>query len=85
MLAYLSGTIDCCLTLGGKSGPHQTLVGYCDSDYAGDFKTRRSTTGFCFKYRHSAISWSSVQPATVATSTCEAGYMALSEAVKEAI
>jgi hypothetical protein len=61
------------------------LIGYCDSDYGGDLETRRSTTGHCFMFRGSLISWGSTRQTTVATSTCEAEYMALTEAAKEAI
>jgi len=83
-LAYLKGTIDKVLTL-GQLGNENSLIGYCDADYAGDMETRRSTTGYCFKLLGSTISWTSIRQSTVATSTCEAEYMALAEAAKEAI
>jgi hypothetical protein len=84
-LAYIRKTTELVLTLGGTGSGKGRLIGYCDSDYAGDLETRRSTTGFVFKYRNSVIAWGSTRQATVATSTCEAEYMALTEAVKEAI
>jgi hypothetical protein len=88
-LAYLKGTIDKVLTLGqldnNTGGNQHSLIGYCDADYAGDMETRRSTTGYCFKLLGSAVSWTSIRQSTVATSTCEAEYMALAEAAKEAI
>jgi hypothetical protein len=77
-LAYLKGTIDKVLTLGqldsNTRGNQHSLVVYCDADYAGDMKTRRSTTGYCFKPLGSAVSWTSIRQSTVATSTCEAEY-----------
>jgi hypothetical protein len=88
-LAYLKGTIDRVLTLGqldnNTGGNQHSLIGYCDADYAGDMETRRSTTGYCFKLLGSAVSWTSIRQSTVATSTCEAEYMALAEAAKETI
>jgi hypothetical protein len=61
------------------------LSGYCDSDWGGDFGTRKSTTGYIFLYKNSPISWSSKLQKTVALSSCEAEYMALKEAIKEQI
>lgn len=45
----------------------------------------QSYTGFCFIKSGSAISWESKMQRTVALSSCEAEYMALSEACREAI
>jgi hypothetical protein len=85
VLRYLKGTAGMALTLGNFSiaSVETALSGYCDADYAGDINTRRSTTGYLFKYMGSSISWGSVRQATVALSTCEAEYMALAEALKE--
>ncbi|KAG8484503.1 hypothetical protein CXB51_023752 [Gossypium anomalum] len=56
-----------------------------DSDYAGDLDQRRSTTGYVFTFAGRPISWKSTLQSTVALSTTEAEYMAVTEAVKEAI
>jgi hypothetical protein len=84
-LAYIKGSKGLTLLLGNASKDQDRLIGYSDSDYEGDLETRRSTTGHCFKFRGSRISWGSTRQSTVATSTCEAEYMALTEATKEVI
>ena len=61
------------------------LVGYSDADWAGDLETRRSTTGYLFQLGGGAISWNSKRQSSVALSTTEAEYMALSAATQEAI
>src|ERR1044072_7097048 len=63
----------------------QSVVGFDDSDYAGDLDDRMSTTGYVFTLAGGPIYWkSSVQP-IVAMSTTEAEYMEVAEAAKEAL
>ena len=61
------------------------LEGYVDSDFAGCPDTRKSTTGWIFLLGGTAISWKSKRQTINTTSTCEAEYVALSEAAKEAM
>ena len=82
VLRYLRGTTDMGITFGGNNNG---LIGYCDSDFAGDKDTRRSTTGYVFIANGGAISWSSRLQATVAASTTESEYMAAAGATKEAM
>nr|GEV96682.1 retrovirus-related Pol polyprotein from transposon TNT 1-94 [Tanacetum cinerariifolium] len=63
----------------------QWIEGYCDSDYAGDLDKRRSTTCYVFTLAKAPVSWKSTLQSTTALSTTEADYMAMTEAVKEAI
>ena len=82
ILRYLRGTSDTYLEFGKSSS---SLVGYVDSDYAGDLDKRRSLTGYVFTLGGSAISWkASLQP-VVALSTTEAEYIAVTEVIKEGI
>jgi len=61
------------------------VEGFRDADWAGDYETRRSTTGFMFIFGGTAVSWASKLQKTVALSTMEAEYMALRGASKEAV
>jgi len=61
------------------------LYGYSDSDWASDVNNRRSTTGYVFFMAGGAISWKSCLQTTVALSTSEAEYMALSACAQESI
>lgn len=80
VLRYLQGT----LTLGITYRlPPVKLTGLTDADWAGDINTRRSTTGYVVMLNNGAIAWRSKRQVTVALSTTEAEYMALTEATKE--
>ena len=63
--------------------PPMRLTGYSDADWAGDIDSRRSTTGYVVMLNGGAIAWRSHRQPTVALSTMEAEYMALTEAAKE--
>ena len=82
IMRYLRGTINLKLTFHGALEP---LLGYTDSDWAGDVATRRSTAGYVFNIGSGAISWSSKRQTVVALSSCEAEYMGETQATKEAI
>jgi hypothetical protein len=60
------------------------LVGYTDSDWAGEWD-RKSRGAYIFTMGGTAVSWRSAKQQTVATSSCEAEYMALSEGAKEGV
>ena len=79
---YLWGTPSACLQF-GKS--RDGLIDYIDSDYAGGVDKRRSLTGYIFTIGDYAVGWKASLHATVALSTIEAGYIAISEAQKKLI
>lgn len=88
VLRYLKKTRDYGLCLGQlneESDEEFELIGFCDSDYATDKDTRRSRTGYLFLLNGSLITWYSKLQKTVACSTAEAEYMAVSACVKEAL
>lgn len=84
ILRYLKGTKDLGILFERKH-ESESVVGYVDSDFAGDLDKRRSTTGYVYTLASGPISWRSVLQSTTALSTTEAEYMALTEASKEAI
>ncbi|KAE8687328.1 Peroxidase 44 [Hibiscus syriacus] len=85
ILRYILNTIDVGLVFQQDKQDGHCVVGYCDSDYAGDLNKRRSTTGYVFTFAKAPVSWKSTLQSTVALSTTEAEYMAVTEVVKEAI
>lgn len=82
VLRYLKGTVNHRLVF-EKSGLN--ISGYTDADWASCEIDRRSYTGFVFKIGKSTVSWESRKQRTVALSSTEAEYMALSDSCKEAL
>jgi hypothetical protein len=61
------------------------LVGYSDSDHAGDIDTSKSTSEVLFFFSKCLVSWQSVKQQVVTLSNCEAEYIAASTASTQAI
>ena len=85
VLRYVSGTLDLGLKFDGEADTPDDVVGYTDSDFAGSKSDRKSTGGYVFMLAGAAISHSSKLQSIVALSTCEAEYVAMCEAGKEAV
>ncbi|XP_062085779.1 secreted RxLR effector protein 161-like [Humulus lupulus] len=83
MLRYVKDTINYGLVY--KKGDEVKIVGYCDTDYAGDYDTRRSSTGYVFKLGSGAVSWCNKTQPTVSLSTTEAEYRAATMAAQESM
>ena len=70
ILAYLAGTWDYCLRLGGRETSTE-VSGYVDADLAGDIDSHRSTSGCVIQLNGGAVSWSSRRQDDIALSTAE--------------
>lgn len=81
ILGYLKHTID----FGLKFSRDFSIKAYSDSDFAGDYDTRRSTTSYIITIGGTPISWCSRLQPCVSTSTAEAEYYSLSECSKQCI
>jgi transposase InsO family protein len=81
VLRYLAGTAQKGVNF--KRGAKLRLLCYSDSDWAGCQVTRRSTSGYVAYFAGGPISWKSKLQVVTALSSCEAEYVALTEAVKE--
>ena len=65
-------------------GPKNLFACY-DSDWAGDKDNSRSTSGYCFYWSNSLISWSSKLQATISTSSTMAEYVSAYHTTAEAL
>lgn len=83
LLRYLNGTKDYALLY--RRGGGRDLHGYTDADWAADAHDRKSTTGYVFFLGSTPITWNSRKQPTVALSSTESEYMALTEGTKEAV
>ena len=61
------------------------LYGFSDANWARDADNQQSTSRYVCKVANSTVIWCSKKQATVAKSTTEAEYVALSQATQEAI
>ena len=80
---YLTGTPKYRLTYDGDSG--QGISACTDSDWASDSTSRRSQTGYFIKMAKGLISWTSHAQKTIALSSTEAEYMALSDCSRQVV
>ncbi|GJX40790.1 retrovirus-related pol polyprotein from transposon TNT 1-94 [Tanacetum coccineum] len=85
ILKYFRGTANMGLVYGTDRGNHVDVTGFVDSNYAKDPDKGRSITGYTFLVQGCVVSWKAMLQHMVALSTTEAEYMAITEAVKEAI
>jgi hypothetical protein len=83
VIAFLLATNTVGLQYSGRNP--KKLEAFSDADWAGDLTNRRSTSGFVFMRNNAAVSWQSQLQPTVAHSTANAEYCALSEAGREAM
>ena len=83
LLRYIVFTKHYSLTYSKSSSVE--ITGYTDSDYGSSIEDRKSISGYVFKYGDCSISWNSSKQKTVALSSTEAEYVALTNAIKEGV
>jgi hypothetical protein len=84
VLRYLAGTRKLKLRLGGHVA--SDILGFSDASYNSCPDTCISTGAYCFSSGDSGmVSWSARKQKTVAQSSCDAEYIAVSEAAREAM
>ena len=84
ILRYLAGTVHFGVVY-KKLVSTSSLVGYSDSDLAGDIDDRKSTSGSVFLLGSSLVTWMSQKQRVVALSSCEAEYIASANAACQGI
>ena len=92
VLRYLAGTQKLSLGLGAPSSNTPVSlsgfmqnVGCSNANWASDTADRKSISGYSFYFEGSLISWSAVKQKSIALSSTEAEYYAMTHAFKEAI
>ncbi|KAI3677547.1 hypothetical protein L6452_36813 [Arctium lappa] len=80
---YLKGTETHGLIYGMQN--NCDILSYCDSDYAGDRVSWKSTSGYVFTLGGTYVSWRSRLQSVVALSTTEAKLIAAVESAKEEV
>ncbi|XP_066354435.1 secreted RxLR effector protein 161-like [Miscanthus floridulus] len=85
ILRYIAGTLSYGVryTRSGISEP--SLLGFSDSDLAGDIDDRKSTSGSVFFIGMNLVTWVSQKQRVVALSSCEAEYIASANAACQGI
>ena len=83
ILKYLKSTKDMFLVYGGDK--ELVVNGYIDASFDTDPDDSKSQTGYVFILNGGAVSWLSSKKSVMAGSTCEAEYIAASEAANEGV
>ncbi|XP_076959393.1 secreted RxLR effector protein 161-like [Bidens hawaiensis] len=74
VMRYIQGTID--FGVWYKRGGKGEVKVFADSDYAGDYNDRKSTSGHLVLWDGAAVTWSSKKQSVVDLSSTEAEYVA---------
>jgi phosphoribosyl-AMP cyclohydrolase len=80
---YIKGTTH--LGLWYPKGTGVETIVYTDSDHAGDYVDRKSTSGICIFVGHCLTSWFSKKQTALAISTTEAKYVSAGKACQQAL
>ncbi|KAE8911626.1 hypothetical protein PF003_g4602 [Phytophthora fragariae] len=83
VLRYLKATSEFGLLMNVTTGDEVRVAAYSDADYANDPVDRRSVSGYVTTLDGNVVSYASRKQEINALSTCEAEYIAMSEATKD--
>ncbi|XP_057948288.1 uncharacterized mitochondrial protein AtMg00810-like [Malania oleifera] len=81
VLKYIKGTPH--FGISYTSG--NSLIGYCDSDWAGDIDSKKSVSGYCFLFGNRIISWTRKKQSTMSLSFTEVEYKSARHTSCEAV
>jgi Reverse transcriptase (RNA-dependent DNA polymerase) len=81
ILRYVAGTLDHGLQFYKQTTPR--IYSYSDSDWAGNYDDRRSTSGYCVYLGKNLVSWCAKKQPTVSKSSTEAEYRSLALCTQE--
>ena len=84
ILHYVKGTTSYGIQY-GRGSEDEELIGFTDSDLAGDIDGRKSTGGMAYNLNGNLITWQSQKQRTVALSACETEFMAATAAACQAL
>jgi hypothetical protein len=85
ILRFIAGTRDWGLFYPKRNGGKAKLMGFSESDLAGDQDDRKSPSGVLFFLGDSPISWQSTKQKVVALSSCEAEYIVVAISACQAV
>ena len=85
IIRYLAGTTEYGCRYTTSSFTNMKLLGYSDSDHAGDLEKRKSTSGVVFFLNGNVVTWTSQKQRVVALSSCEAEYIAAASAACQGV
>eukprot|EP00253_Pinus_taeda_P008260 PITA_08260 len=83
ILCYVQGTVQFGIHYSGEASP--LLVGFTDSDWAGDPDDRKFAVGYVFTLSSRPITWACKKQSAISLSLAEAEYHGAVEASKEAL
>jgi len=83
VLRYLQGTKDYFLEY--RHNQEEPIVGFADADWGSDMESRHSTSGYIFQIFGNTVLWTTRKQGTIALSSTEAEYVALSQSSCEAM
>ena len=85
IVRYIAGTAEYRCTYVSNSFSNLKLLGFSDSDHAGDHEKRKSTSGDVFFLNGNVVTWTSQKQRVVSLSSCEAEYIAAASAACQGV